>query len=138
MSTTEKTYTVVGTAINADGTIKVRWANDLVSRIKILDKAGCTEIDLIELPHSMTKLAAMEHFVTNHNGLTPSQAEVIELKIEEKTRAVKRADAAATITKNVNARVKTKAPVSPRVVKIVDQLATSEFEDSDTAEMTPA
>ena len=47
---TEKKFTVVGTTEQPDGTIKVRWANDLVARIKILDKAQCPEIDLIELP----------------------------------------------------------------------------------------
>jgi len=57
MSATEKTFTVAGTAINADGTVKARFANDLVARIKILNKAGCTEINLVELPRAMTKMA---------------------------------------------------------------------------------
>ena len=38
----EKTFTVAGTATNADGTVKVRFANDLVARIKILNKNNCT------------------------------------------------------------------------------------------------
>ena len=50
----EKTFTVVGTAVNVDGTIIVRWANDLVSRLKILIKAQCEDIDLFELPSEMT------------------------------------------------------------------------------------
>ena len=58
--TNEKTFTVVGTAKNADGTVKARFANDLVSRIKILNKAGCTDINLQELPQAMTKLEALQ------------------------------------------------------------------------------
>ena len=37
---TEKTFTVAGTA-TLNGNTKVRFANDLVARIKILNKAGC-------------------------------------------------------------------------------------------------
>ena len=61
MSATEKTFTVAGTAINADGTVKARFANDLVARIKILNKAGCTEINLVELPRAMTKMEALKY-----------------------------------------------------------------------------
>jgi hypothetical protein len=49
-----KLFTVAGTATNADGTTKARFANDLVARIKILNKAGCTNINLLELPSPMT------------------------------------------------------------------------------------
>ena len=56
----EKTYTVCGTARNVDGTLKVRVANDIVSRIKTLVKYDCTDINLIELPEEMTKLNALE------------------------------------------------------------------------------
>ncbi len=58
---TEKTFTVAGTATNADGTVKVRFANDLVARIKILNKNNCTNINLMELPKAMTKLEALQH-----------------------------------------------------------------------------
>ena len=57
---TEKLFTVAGTATNADGTVKARFANDLVARIKILNKAGCTDINLVELPKAMTKLEALQ------------------------------------------------------------------------------
>ena len=58
---TEKTFTVVGTATNPDGTTKARFSNDLVARIKILNKAGCTNINLMELPTAMTKLEALQY-----------------------------------------------------------------------------
>ena len=45
----EKLFTVAGTATNADGTVKVRFANDLVARIKILNNNNCTNINLVEL-----------------------------------------------------------------------------------------
>ena len=64
MSKTEKMFTVAGTATNPDGTTKARFANDLVARIKILNKAGCTNINLVDLPQAMTKLEALQHLQT--------------------------------------------------------------------------
>ena len=58
-----KTFTVAGTATNADGTVKVRFANDLVARIKILNKNNCTNINLMELPKAMTKAEACQHLI---------------------------------------------------------------------------
>jgi hypothetical protein len=126
----EKTFTVVGTAINADGTYKVRWANDLVSRIKILIKAGCTEIDLIELATPMTKLDAAQFYLANRE-LSPAQEEVVSLKIGEKTRVVKRKELQTTITDNINTRVKNKTPSDPRVEKFVKSV-TAEAADVST------
>ena len=44
-----------------NGKTKVRFANDLVSRVKILNKDGHTDINLIELPTAMSKLDAVKH-----------------------------------------------------------------------------
>jgi hypothetical protein len=56
----ETTYTVAGTATQ-HGITKVRFANDFVSRYKILLKNKCDPINLIELPNPMTKLEALKH-----------------------------------------------------------------------------
>ena len=115
----EKTFTVVGTAVTADGTTKPRWANDLASRVKILSKAGCTDINLHELPQPMTKLAALEWLKTN-TELTDVALEVVDLKIAEKAKAEKRAEVKATITKNVKAKSKT-AKSDPKVEEFVEK-----------------
>lgn len=51
---TQKTYSVAGVSTQ-DGVTKVRFANDLVNRIKILTKNDHTDIELIELGSEMTK-----------------------------------------------------------------------------------
>ena len=85
---TEKLFTVAGTATNADGTVKARFANDLVARIKILNKAGCTDINLIELPKAMTKLEALQHLQTL--GMTGDAGYAVANKLAEKTKVAKR------------------------------------------------
>ena len=89
MATAEKLFTVAGTATNPDGTTKARFANDLVARIKILNKAGCTDINLIELPKAMTKLEALQHLQSL--GITQGDAGyAVANKLAEKTKIAKR------------------------------------------------
>lgn len=49
----DKLFTVAGVSKNK-GAYKVRFANDIVSRIKILSKSD-QDIQLVELPNGMTK-----------------------------------------------------------------------------------
>jgi hypothetical protein len=51
---TNKTYSVAGTS-TLNGVTKVRFANDFVSRLKILYKNGHENVELIELGGEFTK-----------------------------------------------------------------------------------
>ena len=86
---TEKLFTVAGTATNADGTVKARFANDLVARIKILNKAGCTDINLVELPKAMTKLEALQ-YLQETQAPTGDAGYAVANKLAEKTKIAKR------------------------------------------------
>jgi hypothetical protein len=99
MATLEKTFTVAGTATNADGTAKARFANDLVARIKILNKAGCTDINLMELPKAMTKLEALQHLQSL--GQTGDAGYAVANKLAEKTRIAKKGEIKVKATKSV-------------------------------------
>ena len=95
---TEKLFTVAGTAKNADGTVKARFANDLVARIKILNKAGCTDINLVELPKAMTKLEALQHLQTL--GITEGDAGfAVANKLAEKAKLAKKGEVKVKATK---------------------------------------
>jgi hypothetical protein len=86
----EKLFTVAGTATQ-NGVTKARFANDLVARIKILNKAGCTDINLIELPHAMTKLQALQHLQSV--GITEGDAGyAVSAKLAEKAKVAKSAE----------------------------------------------
>ena len=87
---TEKLFTVAGTAKNADGTVKARFANDLVARIKILNKAGCTDINLVELPSAMTKLQALQYLT--EQGVTGDAGYAVANKLAEKTKLAKKGE----------------------------------------------
>jgi hypothetical protein len=87
----DKLFSVAGTAKNADGTVKTRFANDLVARIKILNKAGCTDINLVELPVSMTKLDALRYLT--EQGITQGDAGyAVSAKLAEKSKIAKKGE----------------------------------------------
>ena len=62
---TSKTYTVAGVSAS-NGKTKVRFANDYVSRFKILTKNGHTDVNLIELETAMNK-ADVCKFLQSHD-----------------------------------------------------------------------
>jgi hypothetical protein len=87
----EKLFTVAGTATNPDGTTKARFANDLVSRVKILTKNNCTNINLVELPQPMTKLEALHHL--QQLGITEGDAGfAVSNKLAEKAKLAKKGE----------------------------------------------
>ena len=105
----DKFFTVAGTATNPDGTAKVRFANDLVARIKILNKAGCRDINLVELPKPMNKLQALQYL--QELGLTGDAGYAVATKLTEKTKVAKKGEVKisavktkAKSTKTVSAR----------------------------------
>jgi hypothetical protein len=80
----ENLFTVAGTS-NLNGEVKVRFANDLVSRIKALHRGKHTDVNLIELPSPMTKLQALQYL--QQVGITEGDAGyVVAGKIAEKTK----------------------------------------------------
>ena len=88
----EQKFTVAGTAAQ-NGITKVRFANDLVSRIKILVKNNCENINLIELPEPMTKLEALKHLESLDFGKKDFDAGyAITEKLYEKNKEAKRGE----------------------------------------------
>ena len=88
----EQKFTVAGTA-RQHGITKVRFANDLVSRTKILIKNNCDNINLIELPEPMTKLEALKYLETLDFGAKDFDAGyAITEKLYEKNKEAKRGE----------------------------------------------
>jgi hypothetical protein len=108
----DKLFTVAGTATNADGTTKARFANDLVARIKILNKAGCTNINLVELPHAMTKLDALKYLT--EQGITEGDAGfAVANKLAEKSKLAKKGEVKVKATTDMTAIRARKKDVTP-------------------------
>ena len=68
------------------GKTKVRFANDLVGRVKNLHKGGHTDINLIELQTALSKLDAVKYLKTT--DLYIKFADVIDAADEKYTSAI--------------------------------------------------
>jgi uncharacterized protein YoaH (UPF0181 family) len=109
---TEKLFTVAGTATNTDGTTKARFANDMVARVKILSKANCTNVNLVELPRAMTKLEALEYLKAQ--GITEGDAGyAVANKLAEKSKAAKRGEVKVTL--KTGSAIKAKSKIADKV-----------------------
>ena len=106
---TDKLFTVAGTATQ-NGVTKARFANDLVARIKILNKAGCTDINLVELPSPMTKLQALQ-FLQETQGYTGDASYAVANKLAEKTKLAKKGEVKVSGKASVSTKAETKSKV---------------------------
>ena len=55
-------FSVAGVSTQ-NGSTKVRFANDLASRVKLLAKGGHNPLELVSLPKAMTKAEACQHLL---------------------------------------------------------------------------
>lgn len=86
------TYKIAGTS-RLNGEVKVRFANDM-TRVKVLQKNGHTEIDLIELKEPMTKEAAVAFllsidFATKDGKTNQEVQDALLAEVEKRTDAPK-------------------------------------------------
>jgi hypothetical protein len=101
----DKTFAVAGIS-TLDGTAKVRFAKDM-ARIKVLEKNGHKNINLVELPKPMTKVAAVEHLMS-HAAFKSAEAQAVlkdyasddaPVKVEKAVKMDKVVDKAAKTVK---------------------------------------
>ena len=75
MATTQ-TYSVAGTS-TLNGVTKIRFANDFVSRLKILFKNGHENVELIELGGEFTKAEVCQILMSHPKMQTEDQQSAI-------------------------------------------------------------
>jgi hypothetical protein len=83
---TEKKFAVAGVSTQA-GKTKIRFANDAL-RIKILQKNGHTDVQLIDLPREMTKaeIAEFMHSTGFGSGNAAVEAAIADLAKKNKVK----------------------------------------------------
>lgn len=92
---TDKLYSVAGVS-KLNGAYKVRFANDLVGRIKALSKSH-EDVQLFELPREMSKSECVAFLKTHELYTNPTYREAID-NADEKYNGVKTVKVKATKT----------------------------------------
>jgi hypothetical protein len=76
----EKTFTVVGTSV-LNGVLKVRFANDLATRIKVLARNKHTAVKLVECPEA-SKVGAVKFALAQGEGFDAEDKALFEAYIK--------------------------------------------------------
>ena len=86
---TTQTFTVVGIT-DHNGSVKVRFTDDLVRRVKQFAKGGAGRIDFIELPNPMTKIEALKYMLTCKEFSSENDQATIQDTLEDKEREARK------------------------------------------------
>ena len=98
---TDKKFSVAGVS-TLSGKTKVRFDNDTM-RIKILAKSGHTDVELVTLPHEMTKAEIAQHMIEIGFGKGKPAVEAAIAYIAKKNPVGKTAKSTATKAETVTA-----------------------------------
>lgn len=109
-------FTVAGVSTQ-NGITKVRFANDIVSRTKLLSKGGHSPLELVELPKAMTKAEACQYLLDLGGKFKP-YTQLITETMDKKSGVVAAKPAKATKAVKASAKpakaakvIKSKPPV---------------------------
>ena len=110
---TNKTFSVAGVS-TLNGVTKVRFANDFVSRIKILAKNGHEDVILVELDEAVSKMDACS-VLMQHPAMQgeTAQGAVAEWVVRNTPKVPKPRKAKATVTAKKPPAKKAKQAAEP-------------------------
>ena len=111
------------------GITKVRFANDLASRVKLLAKGGHDPLELVQLPKAMTKAEACQYLL-DLGGVFEQWNSLITETMGKKSGSVA-TTATPKAPKTAKAPAKTKAPAKVKAVKQPKITVAPKAEDDD-------
>tara|TARA_B110000240_G_C13326042_1_gene379192 strand:+ start:230 stop:598 length:369 start_codon:yes stop_codon:yes gene_type:complete len=115
MITTNKTFTVAGFSL-LNNVLKVRFANNLQQRIKVLNANAHTQINLVTLNSAQTKLQAANSLLNNkHFNTNSAYVSLLNAYIAANTLNVVSATTSATTSATVKKVVANKKATKKQV-----------------------
>jgi len=110
-------FSVAGVSTQ-NGITKVRFANDIVSRTKVLAKGGHSPLELIELPNLMTKYDACQYLLDRGGVFAQWSGLIIETMSKKDDKAPAKPAKPAKAPAKKTAPAKTPAPAKqPKITK---------------------
>ena len=107
-------FTVAGVSTQ-HGSTKVRFANDLASRVKLLAKGGHDPLELVQLPKAMTKAEACQYLLELGGVFTQWETLINETMGKKSGVSTPKAPKVAKAPAKVKAPAKTKAVKQPKI-----------------------
>ena len=96
----KKLFKVVGITVNGDS-VKVRFTDDMVRRIKQFTKGGASRVEFIDLPKAMTKIDALKFMQTHASYQSPADQATINDAMEDRVKEAGKGTVKVKVTKKV-------------------------------------
>jgi hypothetical protein len=124
MANSNQTFTVAGITTH-NGNAKVRYANDMIRRIKQFTKGGHERVDFIELPNEMTKIEALNYLAAHADFQSPGDQATIADTLEDKSKEASKGEVKVKASKtkpSIDAiKARAKKEVTPeQILEAVD------------------
>jgi len=130
----DQTFKVAGITIH-NGNAKVRFANDMIRRIKQFTKGGHERVDFIELPTEMAKIEALKYLQAHEQFQSAADQATLADTLADKVKEASKGEVKVRTPKakakpsldSIKARGKRVAPVTAEeVVAVVAEAQATE------------
>jgi hypothetical protein len=109
---TNQTFKVAGITVHGDS-IKVRFTDDMIRRIKQFTKGGATRVDFVELPSEMTKVEALKYLMSHEQFQSASDQATLADALADREKEASKGEVKVKVSKkakpslaNIKARAK--------------------------------
>lgn len=99
------TFKVAGITVHGDS-IKVRFTDDMVRRIKQFTKGGATRCDFIELPTEMTKVEALKYLMSHEQFQSASDQATLADALSDREKEASKGEVKVKVSKKAAAKAK--------------------------------
>ena len=108
---TNKTFKVAGITAHGDS-IKVRFTDDMIRRIKQFTKGGATRVEFVELPSEMTKAEALTYLMSHELFQSPTDQATLADSLADREKETGKGEVKVKTTKVKTTKVSKKATPS--------------------------
>ena len=110
----KKLFKVVGITVHGDS-VKVRFTDDMVRRIKQFTKGGATRAEFVELPKEMSKIDALKYMQSHTSFQSAGDQATINDALEDRVKEAGKGTVKVKVAKKAKAKpslasIKARAP----------------------------
>lgn len=97
------TFKVAGITVHGES-IKVRFTDDMVRRIKQFTKGGATRCDFVELPSEMTKVEALKYLLSHEQFQSASDQATLADALSDREKEASKGEVKVKVSKKAKAK----------------------------------
>lgn len=123
---TNQTFKVAGITVHGDS-IKVRFTDDMIRRIKQFTKGGATRVDFVELPSEMTKVEALKYLLSHEQFQSASDQATLADALADREKEASKGEIKVKVSKKAKSKpsldnIKARAKKAPKAQLTAEEI----------------